>query len=181
MRHFAINPLICKPFFNTIQLTGSCRSVINLLSLNEDTIMTPTTYLNFADLLQSLAEIANPTKVFGYPPTDILKFSEHHYRIEMALAGYAEDDIKITLIPGGAKSNQHLPYGDRNMLVIEGTPKKPEVSSSEGDKAPEVIYVQRNIARRSFEQKLALDKHVEVGDVSLKNGLLTIDLNVVVP
>lgn len=143
--------------------------------------MTQAVYLNFYDLLQSLAEIANPKKVFGYPPTDILKLNEHHYRIQMALAGYEEDDINITLIPGGAKSSQHMLCGDRNLLLIKGSPKKPEPLVGEGEQEPKIVYVQQNIARRTFEQKLALDKHVEIGDVSLKNGLLTIDLNVVVP
>lgn len=143
--------------------------------------MSQALYLNFSDLLASLAQIANPKKVFGYPPTDILKFNDQSYRIQIALAGYDEEDIKITLIPGGAKNDPELMYRDCNVLQIEGTPKKPEGITTEGGEASEVIYIQHNIARRAFVQKLALDKHVEVGNVSLKNGMLTIDLKVVIP
>ena len=143
--------------------------------------MSQALYLNFSDLLASLAQITNPKKVFGYPPTDILKLNDQNYRIQIALAGYEEDDINITLIPGGTKNDPQMMYRDCNVLQIEGTPKKPEGIAAEGEDAPEVIYIQRSIARRAFVQKLALDKHVEVGDVSLKNGMLTIDLKVVIP
>lgn len=132
-------------------------------------------YINFSDLLNSLAEIANPKKAFGFPPTDIIKLTDTQYQIQVALAGYRNENVTVTFEPCGARSHEGLLVGDRNLLRIEGNFPKPE-----GDSGV-VTYIQRNIARRNFKHAIALDRHIEVESAKLEHGLLTIDLKLVVP
>lgn len=107
--------------------------------------------------LERLIAISQPGKG-GYPPVNVEKTSETGNRITMALAGFNETEIDIT---------QH-----ENVLLIEG--KK----SNEDE---EHNYVYRGIAKRNFRQEFVLADHVEVKSASLKDGLLVINLEKLVP
>ncbi|WFU11591.1 Hsp20 family protein (plasmid) [Rhizobium sp. CB3090] len=92
-----------------------------------------------------------------WPPYDIVKTSEDDYRIQMAVAGYADADLDITQ--------------ERNVLVVKGQ----KAEQKEGE------YLHRGIAGRAFERRFELADHVRVGNASLTNGLLSIDLKREIP
>lgn len=89
----------------------------------------------------------------SYPPYNIEKTDEDHYRITLAVAGFSEQDLSIVF--------------QENALLVEGQRKEAENSA-------EVLY--RGIAGRSFKRQFQLADHVRVVGAALNNGLLTIDL-----
>lgn len=106
------------------------------------------------DRLASLLETASSQDVgtTSYPPYNIELLSENAYRITMAVAGFAEEDISIEI--------------KEQSLTITGS-KTEEVSSE---------YLHQGIAARNFERVFRLADHVEVSGASLTNGLLHVDL-----
>ena len=96
----------------------------------------------------------------GFPPYNIQKAGDDHYRITMAVAGFAEPDLSIT--------------SERSKLIVTGN--KPEEEEGEDS-----AYLYRGIATRSFERRFNLAEHVKVINASLENGLLHIDLEREIP
>ncbi len=90
----------------------------------------------------------------SYPPYNIQALGEDAYRITMAVAGFAEDEIDITQL--------------ENALVVKGR-------SGDGNDADE-RFLHRGIATRAFERRFALADHVSVTAADLRNGLLSIEL-----
>jgi molecular chaperone IbpA len=90
-----------------------------------------------------------------YPPYNIERTGENAYRVTMAVAGFAEEELSIE--------------AKENTLTVKGE-KKAE-SEEEGS---EFLY--RGIASRAFERRFQLADHVEVRGASLENGLLHVDL-----
>ncbi|HTK58869.1 MAG TPA: Hsp20 family protein [Sphingomicrobium sp.] len=88
----------------------------------------------------------------NYPPFDLLRVDDNHYRINLAVAGFGRDEIDIT--------------AQQNQLIVTG-------KKVDDDKAD---YVHRGIANRSFERRFGLADHIRVTDADLKDGLLSIDL-----
>ena len=96
----------------------------------------------------------------SYPPYNIARLDEHEYRITMAVAGFGDKDIEITL--------------KESLLVVSG--KAAEETEDAG-----VAYLHRGIARRAFERRFRLADHVKVVDAALADGLLSIELALEVP
>ncbi len=94
----------------------------------------------------------------SYPPYNIVKTGQEQYRITMAVAGFGEGDLEIV--------------AQDNVLHVKGQLKEPE---------REVEYLHRGIAQRAFEHHFQLADHVRVVDASLDKGLLSIQLERVVP
>ncbi|MGR3453240.1 Hsp20 family protein [Pseudooceanicola sp.] len=90
----------------------------------------------------------------GYPPFNIEQTSEHSYRITLAVAGFGEDDLAITV--------------EDRQLVIRGR----QSDDSEGQ-----VFLHRGIAARQFQRSFVLAEGVEVGEAVMENGLLHVDLN----
>ena len=108
------------------------------------------------DRLASLINSANRLEqVGGYPPYNILARGENDYRITMAVAGFAENELSITT--------------ELNQLTVTG--EKAEEQESENTQ-----FLHRGIATRSFERRFNLADHVKVTGARLDNGLLHIDL-----
>lgn len=89
----------------------------------------------------------------GYPPYNIEQTSPHSYRITLAVAGFREEDLSITLEDG--------------QLVIRG--QQAEVDASR-------VFLHRGIAARQFRRTFVLADGVEVGSATMENGLLHVDL-----
>ncbi|MCP3402029.1 MULTISPECIES: Hsp20 family protein [unclassified Bradyrhizobium] len=87
-----------------------------------------------------------------YPPYNIERSGEDHYRISLALAGFGPDDIAVT--------------AEHNALTIEG--RKPETAAGE--------YLYQGIAARPFRRVFNLADYVQVKEAALRDGLLIIDL-----
>lgn len=107
------------------------------------------------DLMDSFAEQSN-----GYPPYNIERADENHYRITVAVAGFGDKDLAIEVKEG--------------VLTVTGQ-KEP----AEPDATRTVLY--QGIAGRAFERRFQLAEHVEVRAAKLENGLLHIDLERQIP
>lgn len=108
--------------------------------------------------LDRLVQANTHTNGGGYPPFNLEKSSEHAYRITMAVAGFTEKEIEVTL--------------QENNLVVTG--KKPEEETTAN-------YLHRGIANRSFKREFVIGERVEIKTASLKDGMLVIDLIELVP
>jgi molecular chaperone IbpA len=98
----------------------------------------------------------------SYPPYNIVKLDEDSYLVSIAVAGFSRDDIKITL--------------DDRTLSITG---ELEDQTDGRKRYPEVVH--RGIAGRQFSRSFALGEYMEITDVNLKDGLLTIQIDLIVP
>jgi molecular chaperone IbpA len=99
------------------------------------------------------------TRDSGYPPYNIRKINEAQYVIEIALAGFSKDDIEIELTEG-------------NLAVRS---KKEEETN--GDDS----FVHKGIAKRSFLRSWTLSDDIIVKGADLKDGMLIINLEKVIP
>ena len=104
------------------------------------------------DMLEQAVDTGN-----GYPPYNIERTDETHYRISVAVAGFAEKDLTVEVRDG--------------VLTLTG---KREDAAKSG-------YLYQGIAGRAFERRFQLADHVEVRAAKLENGLLHVDLERVVP
>jgi molecular chaperone IbpA len=89
----------------------------------------------------------------SYPPYNIEKTGEDSYRLTMAVAGFARDELDITV--------------HENTLLVTGKAQKEEENGR---------YLHHGIARRAFERRFSLADHIKVAGASLDNGLLHVDL-----
>ena len=93
----------------------------------------------------------------SYPPYDLLKLDEDTYRLSLAIAGFTKDDINISV--------------DNGTLIIKG--EIVEVTDAE--------VVHKGIAGRKFTRTFALGEYMEVTGAELKDGMLTINIDRIVP
>jgi HSP20 family molecular chaperone IbpA len=110
-------------------------------------------YLLGFEQLDRLVERTVKSGNDGYPPYNIEQRGESAYRITLALAGFGEDDLSITL--------------ENNQLVIRGR----QAEDAEGR-----VFLHRGIAARQFQRSFVLADGVEVSGAHLEHGLLHIDL-----
>lgn len=90
----------------------------------------------------------------GYPPFNIEQTSDNSYRITLAVAGFGEDDLSITV--------------EDRQLVIRGR---------QSEDTGERVFLHRGIAARQFQRSFVLAEGVDVGEATMENGLLHVDLN----
>jgi len=89
----------------------------------------------------------------GYPPFNIEQIGENGFRITLAVAGFAPDDLSVQV--------------ENNQLVIRG--RQPE-------QQPERVYLYRGIAARQFRRAFVLAEGLDVVSAGLDNGMLAIDV-----
>lgn len=116
----------------------------------------PTLSSTFVGIDQLFERLTENTS--SYPPYDIEKLSDTEYRITLAVAGFSNDQLEITSEDG--------------KLYIKGSKVKEDVEAV--DAGVQVLH--RGIATRSFERVFTLSEYVEISNVSLKDGLLTVSL-----
>ena len=93
----------------------------------------------------------------NYPPYNIINGSDNRTILEVALAGFTKEDIEVAT--------------EQNILTIRSYPKEKE----------SVKYAHKGIASRSFSKSWQLGEDMEVKDVEYKNGMLTVQLQKIVP
>lgn len=98
----------------------------------------------------------------SYPPYNVAQLSEDSYRIELAVAGFGQDDFEIET--------------HENVLTVSAKKDTPVADNDEGP-----TYLHRGIAERGFERRFQLADHVKVTGADLSNGLLVITLTREVP
>lgn len=111
------------------------------------------TLVGFDRIASLMDQAARLDSAPGYPPFNIEQTAEDAFRIELAVAGFSQDDLIIEY--------------KQNSLVVTGARKQPEAPRN---------YLHRGIAERSFERRFGLADHVRVASAKLENGLLTINL-----
>ena len=94
----------------------------------------------------------------NYPPYNLIHVNNVESVLEIALAGFNKKELKV--------------YTEYGKLIIEGQKETKETESE---------YVHQGLAQRSFTREWTLSDDVEVGDVSFKDGLLTVKLGKVIP
>ena len=131
----------------------------NALSLFHDNFSKLTPYaVGYDRIFDHLSRyVDNNVTSTGFPPYNIRKEGDYNYTIEMALAGFGKKDIEVE--------------------VVEGTLSVRSMKENDEDNAP----VYRGISRRRFDRKFTVADDVVVNGASLENGMLTIDLERVVP
>ena len=110
------------------------------------------------DQLERLVERTAKTGNEGYPPYNMEQTSENSYRITLAVAGFAEGDLTITV--------------ENRQLVILGR---------QGEERGDRVYLHRGIAARQFQRTFVLADGVDVGTAIMEHGLLHIDLKRALP
>jgi molecular chaperone IbpA len=94
----------------------------------------------------------------NYPPHNIVKYSDTQYGIEVAVAGFSKEEITVEV--------------DQDQLYITGK----KTSVSEG-----VEYLHRGLAARDFEQQFTLAEYMEVRGAEVKDGMLKIEIERIIP
>jgi molecular chaperone IbpA len=100
--------------------------------------------------------------VANFPPYNIVKTGENTYDVELALAGFGKDDIIV---------EYHY-----NMLTVESKPKKQDETKDEDGNV-----IHRGISKRMFSKSFTIANDVEVKGAELKDGLLKVSLERIVP
>lgn len=113
--------------------------------------------IGFDRMLNALEAASRVESIDNWPPYDIVKTDEDDYRITMAVAGFAQDELELTQ--------------ERNMLVVSG-----QKSGEDNGQ-----YLHRGIAGRAFQRRFELADHVKIVGATLLNGLLTVDLKREIP
>jgi len=121
------------------------RSTIDLAPFARSTI-------GFDRLLDQLETLAEPEPGDNYPPYNIERLSEDRYRVALAVAGFTDDELNITV--------------EGNQLTVSG--KRADVEEKE--------ILHRGIAHRPFIRRFSLAEHMVVKEAKLRDGLLTIEL-----
>jgi molecular chaperone IbpA len=95
----------------------------------------------------------------NYPPYNIVKKDENNYEIEVAVTGFLPEEVTVEI--------------DQNQLIIKGERKREEDADAQ--------YLHRGLATRDFTRSWTLAEHMEVGTGTIKNGVLRIALQRVIP
>lgn len=97
----------------------------------------------------------------NYPPHNIVKYNDHTYGIEVAVAGFTKEEITVEV--------------DQDQLTIRGIKNRPNTDTGQ------VEYLHRGLAARDFEQTFTLAEYMEVVGAKVQDGMLQIDIKRVVP
>jgi len=114
-------------------------------------------FLGFDHLFDELEQITNHAKD-TYPPHNVIKSDEMKYDIELAIAGFSKDDITIEL-------KEHV-------LSIKG---------DRDQRRDQEKYVHKGISGRKFYKSFRLSEYAEVTGADLTDGILTVNIEVVLP
>ena len=115
--------------------------------------------IGFDHMFNELHRTAGTLNATNYPPYNIVRHSETMYTIEVAVAGFEETELDVEIID--------------NELVIKGEHNTEETA--------EVEYIHRGLAARNFVRSFALAENVEVKGANVKNGILTVTLEHIIP
>lgn len=111
----------------------------------------------FAELARTQEKLNNT----NYPPYNIVRVAETEYIIEVAVAGFSEDELEVEVVDGE--------------LVIKGETNSNDVDPHAGN------YLHQGIAARNFTRTFALPDDAEVTGAIVKNGILTVNVVVHIP
>ena len=114
-------------------------------------------FIGFNRELDRLNAVHNLATRQAYPPYDIFKLDEDTYKLSLAVAGFSKDDINVSV--------------DSGTLIVKG--ELVEVADAE--------IVHKGIAGRKFTRTFALGEYMEVTGAEMKDGMLHIDIDRIIP
>lgn len=115
--------------------------------------------IGFDNLFEQLNRTSG-NKIDNYPPHNIIQYDENHHTIEIAIAGFREDEISVEV--------------KDNVLTVEGEQQvQPELEGT--------VYIHKGISNRAFLRTFTLAEHVEVTDATVQDGILTINMERNIP
>ena len=119
--------------------------------------------VGFDSIFEEFDRLLESTERYNsnYPPYNIRKLNDNDYKIEVALAGYSRDDIELEL-------------KDSTLTVRNKTKEKIINDESNG-------VIHKGISTRQFERSFTISEDIKVKNAELKNGLLNIDLERIIP
>ena len=120
------------------------------------TLFPPQTFVGFEHLLNELDFIWGRHASDNYPPHNVVKVAEHEFLIELAVSGFAKDEIEIEQ--------------KERTLSISGKHEKLNRD-----------YVHQGISTKQFKRQFRLSEYVEVNGATHKDGILSVHLKVVLP
>ena len=94
----------------------------------------------------------------NYPPYNLIQLNNHESKLEIALAGFKKNEIKV--------------YTEFGKLYVEGSKEESKVDGS---------FIHQGLAQRSFQRVWTVTDDTKVGSVEIVDGLLTVQLNKIVP
>ena len=94
----------------------------------------------------------------NYPPYNLIQLNNHESKLEIALAGFKKDELKV--------------YTEFGKLYVDGKKEEPEIDGT---------FVHKGLAQRSFKRVWTVTDDTEVGSVSFDDGLLVVNLKKIVP
>ena len=112
---------------------------------------------NIFNELERLVDGTAPTRNTSFPPHNIIKLDDNRYVVEMAVAGFGQDEVDVEIHDG--------------TLIVKGEKKD----------QTEVDYLYRGIATRSFTKSIRLSESIEVRGAQFKDGILRIALENIIP
>jgi molecular chaperone IbpA len=114
--------------------------------------------IGFEQLFNDLNRSFRAGEQGNYPPYNVIQTGENTFAVEVAVAGFCEEDLDVEL--------------KDNILTVKGTKEKKE---------PEITYTHKGISTRNFERTFTLNPEVRVKAATVQNGILAIALEHVIP
>ena len=115
--------------------------------------------VGYDDLFDRLHAYGTGTPTGQYPPYNIVKESAEKWRLELALAGWSADQVEVST--------------EQNVLLVKSKEQDPSTKEEQ--------YVHRGVASRTSARGFNLSDDVELGKVEFINGMLTIELQKIIP
>ena len=136
----------------------------NIMRLNTDRnlLLSTVGFERLFDTFNNLSSGGFEHKNPSYPPYNIFKESESTYLIEIAVAGFKQNEIDIT--------------SEDKKLIIEG-----KTSDKKSEEYTEKEYLHRGLARRDFIHEFVLAETVVVEKANISDGILTVELKNIIP
>ena len=117
-------------------------------------------FIGFDNLFEELNRtFTTAAKQDNYPPHNVIRTGDNLFRIEVAVAGFAEEELDVAL--------------EGRMLTVRGERNRDEDADTE--------YLHRGISGRNFERTWPLGDNMEVRGATVKNGILTVSVEHIVP
>ena len=100
----------------------------------------------------------NESPQSNYPPYNLIQVNNHESKLEVALAGFKKDELKV--------------YTEFGKLYVKGSKEESKVDGT---------FIHQGLAQRNFERVWTVSDDTKVGSVKFEDGLLTVQLNKIVP
>jgi molecular chaperone IbpA len=114
-------------------------------------------FIGFNREMERLSNVQLASRQTNYPPYDLVKLDEDTFKLSLAVAGFSKDNISVLV--------------DNGTLIVKGEIE--EVTDAE--------VVHKGIAGRKFTRTFALGEYMEVTGAEMKDGMLHIDIDRIIP